>query len=211
MADLKNTTIGTTNAVELPDQNLSSATGTAKLRFNTTGGLNTLEFYDGGTWRPVTGYAQGIIGTGGQTINYTDHGIVHIFTTTGSHTFTPAFTGNVQVMVVGGGGAGGYDWSGGGGAGGVIINRSFPVSAGSGYNVTVGAEGRGGNGGGGSPTIAGQNGGNSVFSTSARIKKPSKSITCGNRSPVFFKRPLDELSTQISATREASLTAETSS
>ena len=165
MADLKNTTIGTTNAVELPDQNLSSATGTAKLRFNTTGGLNTLEFYDGGTWRPVTGYAQGIIGTGGQTINYTDHGIVHIFTTTGSHTFTPAFTGNVQVMVVGGGGAGGYDWSGGGGAGGVIFNRSFPVSAGSGYNVTVGAEGRGGNGGGGSPTIAGQNGGNSVFST----------------------------------------------
>ena len=165
MATLKNTIIGTTNAVELPDQALSDVAGTAKLRFSTTGGLNTLEFYDGTAWRPVTGYSSGIVGTGGQSINYTDHGITHVFTTTGNHTFTPAFTGNVQVMVVGGGGAGGYDWSGAGGAGGVIFNRSFPVSNGTGYSVTVGADGRGGSGGGGSPTIAGQNGGNSVFST----------------------------------------------
>ena len=124
------------------------------IRYNTT--ISLLEFYDGSNWRPVTGFSQGNIGSGGQQILKKGNSIVHMFTTTGNHTFTPTHSGYVQVLVVGGGGGTGNGWTGGGGGGGMIFNRSFPVSAGSGYGVTVG-----GGAGRGSRSV----GGNSVFST----------------------------------------------
>lgn len=124
------------------------------IRYNTD--LSLLEFYDGSNWRPVTGYSQGSIGSGGQSISLKGGHVVHAFTTTGNHTFTPSFNGYVQVLVVGGGGGTGGGWTGGGGGGGMIFNRSFPVSSGTNYGVTVGA---------GAPRGSRSNGSNSVFST----------------------------------------------
>jgi hypothetical protein len=112
------------------------------LRYNNTSGTALLEFYDGVNWRPVTGYSPGLVGTGGDSITYNNNGIVHMFTTNGTSSFTPNFTGTVQVLVVGGGGgAAAPSWRGGGGGGGVIFNRSFPVTSGTPYPVTVGAGG----------------------------------------------------------------------
>jgi hypothetical protein len=157
-SSLKNTVITGTGSIVTPNQTTSTVGGTAKLRFNTTSSQNTLEFNDGSGWRPVTGYSQGIVGTGG-TISYVPGGgIVHSFTSTGASTFTPTFSGNVQVLVVAGGGSSGYDWAGGGGGGGVIFNRSFPVSAGVGIPISVGTGGTGR-----VPAVAGPSGGNSVF------------------------------------------------
>jgi len=158
MAILQNTTFNSTTAVTLPNQSQSTSGASGKIRFSTTNGSNTLEFYDGAAWRPVTGFSPGLIGTGGDSIFYTTNGIVHIFSTVGTATFTPTFTGNVQVLVVGGGGSSGYDWAGGGGGGGVQVSRSYPVSNGSGVPITVG-----GGGGGRTPNVAGPNGGSSVF------------------------------------------------
>ncbi len=166
MAILQNTSIAGNDAQTLPSNVTSTVAGIGKIRYNTTNSQNTLEFYDGTAWRPVTGFSQGLVATGGQSIAYSHGAIVHFFTTVGSHTFTPTHSGTVQVLVVAGGGGGGYDWAAGGGAGGVQFNRSFPVSAGSPYSVTVGTGGIGGiessNNG---PTVAAQSGGNSVFST----------------------------------------------
>jgi len=71
----------------------------------------------------------------------------HTYTTTGTSGFTPAVTGNVEVLVVGGGGAGGrngtVDGAGGGGAGGVLYTQNYPVTSGQQYAVTVGAGGVG--------------------------------------------------------------------
>jgi hypothetical protein len=71
----------------------------------------------------------------------------HTYTTTGTSGFTPAVTGNVEVLVVGGGGAGGrngtVDGAGGGGAGGVLYCQNYPVTSGQQYTVVVGAGGLG--------------------------------------------------------------------
>ena len=167
MATLKNTTLSIASAVVTPDNTTSTAIGTGKLRYNTTNSQNTLEFYDGTAWRPVTGYSQGLVGTGGNTISYAHGSIVHQFTALGAHTFTPAHSGTVQVLVVGAGGASGYDWAGGGGGGGVILDRAFPVTSGTGYSITVGDGSKQYDGGGSpsGPTVSAANGGNSVFST----------------------------------------------
>ncbi len=152
MATLKNTTFNATTAITIPDQTTSVSGVTAKLRFQTGSSQNTLEFNDGSGWRPVTGFSQGLQGTGGNSISYIpgQGGIVHAFTSVGAATFTPTFTGNVQVLVVGGGGGGGSSWGGGGGGGGVILSRSYPVSAGVGIPVSVGGGGAGQGDGGSS-------------------------------------------------------------
>jgi hypothetical protein len=107
------------------------------LRYNTTMGI--LEFYDNSAWRPVTGFSQSVVGTGGQSIYYRNGYTIHLFTNTGAHTFTPTFTGNVQVLVVGGGGSGGSHHGGGGGGGGVSFSRAFPVTSGTSVPLNVGA------------------------------------------------------------------------
>lgn len=55
-----------------------------------------------------------------------------------SGTFIPKFTGEVEVLVVAGGGAGGH---GGGGAGGLTYVSNQPVTEGTTYNCLVGAGG----------------------------------------------------------------------
>lgn len=97
--------------------------------------------------------------TGG-TITIDGDYTIHTFTTDG--TFTPVRDGNVEVLVVAGGGSGGRGnsgaWEGaGGGAGGVLYNAALAVTN-QAYSVTVG------NGGSGWT-----NGGNSEFSTLTAI------------------------------------------
>jgi hypothetical protein len=95
-------------------------------------------------------------GSGG---NISYYGPYTIHTFTGSATFTPSFTGPVEVLVVAGGGGGGYDNGGGGGAGGLLYASSYGVAQGTGITVTIGAGGVGGPNG----STKGTNGGNSVF------------------------------------------------
>lgn len=85
---------------------------------------------------------------------------IHSYTNTGTCSFVPAYTGTVEVLVVGGGGGSGTDVGGGGGGGGVVYNESYNVISGKRYTVTVGG---GGAGGGGPVGGTGANGGNSVF------------------------------------------------
>lgn len=81
------------------------------------------------------------------------------FTTVGSGTWSvPAGVYNLQVLVVAGGGASGYDVSSGGGAGGLVYRSNYAVTPGDSISYTVGAGGATGSGLGG-------NGGDSVFGT----------------------------------------------
>ena len=66
---------------------------------------------------------------------------IHSFTTTGTSTFRPSFSGSVEVLIVGGGGGGGSSLGGGGGGGGVIWMPSVNVSADTSYSIVVGAGG----------------------------------------------------------------------
>jgi hypothetical protein len=95
--------------------------------------------------------------TGPNTVN---PDTICIFTTSGS--FTPQFSGTVEVLAVAGGGGGGSDMGGGGGGGGVISNATYTVTSGVPITVTVGAGGNGAPAGtGGHATTKGTNGGNS--------------------------------------------------
>jgi len=138
MATLKNTTFQGTGNIKLPTGTTAErpAGGAGMIRYNTSMGI--LEFFDNG-WRPVTGFAQGSIGTGGDSVYYRDGTIVHMFTSVAFTTFTPAHSGTVQVLVVAGGGSGGSHHGGGGGGGGVIYQKDFPVTAGTPYPISVGA------------------------------------------------------------------------
>jgi hypothetical protein len=125
-------------------------------------------------------------GSGG---NISYYGPYTIHTFTGSATFTPSFNGEVEVLVVAGGGAGGgqggNDGSGGGGAGGLLYASSYGVSAGTGITVTIGAGGAGvsaattGNDGSnsvfGGLTAIGGGGGGSEASVAARFGRPGGS------------------------------------
>ena len=147
MAQLQTTTFSDQGYLQLPkgDNSTRPTAAAGMMRYNTTN--NLVEFYDTTGWRPVTGISRGAIGTGGDTILYAtgnssngrSRGVVHMFTSAGNFTFTPAFTGNVEVLVVGGGGSGGGHLGGGGGAGGIVKSLSYPVSSGSGISVTVAA------------------------------------------------------------------------
>ena len=64
---------------------------------------------------------------------------IHTYTSTGTSSFAPALTGNVELLVVGGGGSCGVDVGGGGGAGGVVYHQNYPVESGKIYTVTVAA------------------------------------------------------------------------
>jgi hypothetical protein len=72
---------------------------------------------------------------------------IHSFTTTGTSAFVPAFSGSVEVLIVGGGGGGGSNLGGGGGAGGVIWIPATNVISGTSYPVVVGTGGASGTSG----------------------------------------------------------------
>ena len=70
-------------------------------------------------------------------------GAITAFTSIGKNSWVAPYTGNVEVLAVGGGGGGGgsYGSGGGGGAGGVVYIPSYPVVRGTRYNLTVGRGG----------------------------------------------------------------------
>jgi hypothetical protein len=82
------------------------------------------------------------VATGG-TITTSGNYKIHVFS--GSGTFTPNFTGTVEVIMVGGGGGGSNIIGGGGGAGGLIASTTTLATAAA-YPIVVGAGGRGGYG-----------------------------------------------------------------
>jgi hypothetical protein len=117
--------------------------------FNTT--INAAEIYNGAQWNPMS---NGFSASGGTKTVLNEY-TIHTFTSSG--TFTPAFAGTVDYLVVAGGGGGGGDRGGGGGAGGFRTGSSFAVAA-TGLTVTIGA--------GGASYSAGNN---SVFSSITSI------------------------------------------
>ena len=97
--------------------------------------------------------------TGG-TVSTVNGNRIHTFIADG--TFTPDFTGTIEVLVVAGGGSGGG--AGGGGGGGVIYTTTYAVTAGVPIPITVGPGGptKAGNG-------VGNNGSKSVFGSLTAI------------------------------------------
>jgi hypothetical protein len=89
--------------------------------------------------------------------------VVQLFTSVGSTSWSSPVSGNIRVLVVACGGAGGFNCGGGGGGGGVVSNLSFPVIEGTSYSLTVG------NGGNATPGAVGTSGGNSIFSSITAI------------------------------------------
>src|SRR5688572_28838729 len=77
----------------------SPSTGT--MRFNTT--TSHVEVYDGARWRPLI--MRSILASGG-TVTEIGGYRIHTFTAVGNHTFSVTHGGNVEVLVVAGGGGG---------------------------------------------------------------------------------------------------------
>ena len=96
----------------------------------------------------------GIVSSDG-TYNY------HMFPYSG--TFTPTTAISADVLVIAGGGGGGGYWGGGGGAGGLLYFSSQSLTA-TGYTVTVGNGGTGGN------AASGSVGGDSQFGALTLVK-----------------------------------------
>lgn len=97
--------------------------------------------------------------TGG-TITHVGTSTIHTFTSSSTFNCTGKGSGNVQVLVVAGGGSGGQTgviYPGGGGAGGLLYESTHAVTATS-YSITIGL--------GGGPVSSGQN---SVFDTMTSV------------------------------------------
>jgi len=100
--------------------------------------------------------------SGGNTVAVSGGYTYHAYTSVGSSTFIPYFTGTVEILVVGGGGGGGR-YGGGGGAGGVLFT-TYRVTAGTSYATAVGDGGAGWAGDAQFGGVA-DNGSNSSFNT----------------------------------------------
>ena len=138
MAILQSTSISSTGTFKLPRGTTAQRPGSPSAgmaRFNTS--LNYTEVYNGAAWVRFTPdnvltnpSVFGQVATASGTHLMDDTGIyrTHWFLS-GSHTFTPLYTGYVEVLVVAGGGGGGTG-GGGGGAGGLVYNSAFAVTGG---------------------------------------------------------------------------------
>jgi hypothetical protein len=161
MAQLKNTNISDTGSLDLPVGTTAQRPGSPQqgmIRYNST--LGETEYYDGILWRSISD--SNPEATGGTIVDTEIGGVpyrIHLFTNTGNSTFTVTKGGEVEYLIVagGGGGAGGWagDEAGSGGGAGEVLYGSTTISAQT-YLITVGS---GGNGGG--PNQDGQDGGNS--------------------------------------------------
>ena len=85
--------------------------------------------------------------TSGGTITTSGSYRIHSFTTVGTSTFRPSFSGPVEVLIVGGGGGGGPNLGGGGGGGGVIYMPAVTVTSDTSYSIVVGNGGASGTNG----------------------------------------------------------------
>jgi hypothetical protein len=101
--------------------------------------LDALQIYNGTAWSSVGS----MYATGG-TLTTVDGYRIHSFTSSGD--FVVSIAGVVEYLVIGGGGAGGWDHGGGGGAGG-YISGSKHISVGT-HAIVIGAGGTGQSGGG---------------------------------------------------------------
>ena len=144
MAILKNTTVSDTGFLQLPVGTTAQRPANPEvgiMRFNTDEGY--VEWYDVvfGGWAPV-GLAP-IVATGGTVTEIEQDGqLFRVHTFTSSGTFNVTRGGKVDVLVVGGGGAGGpsrFSGAGGGGAGGLVYASNKVLDSGV-VEVSVGAE-----------------------------------------------------------------------
>ena len=140
MATLSNLTVNDTGYLRVPQGTTAQRPGSpaaGMLRFNTDYNVN--EYYNGSAWVTMSGAIASA--TGGTLTGNTGAASIggsKIATfTSGTATFTPVYSGSVEVFIVGGGGSGG-GLGGGGGAGGVIYQGAFPVTGGVGIPVSVG-------------------------------------------------------------------------
>jgi hypothetical protein len=144
--------VNTTGWTRVSISQTTSASGGTAMRFyvsgNSTG--NSTSFYVWGAQFEQATTPSPYVATNGAASpvpTSLDGYRYHTYTTTGTSGFSPAVTGNVEVLVVGGGGAGGrngtVDGAGGGGAGGVLYCQNYPVTSGQQYTVVVGAGGLG--------------------------------------------------------------------
>lgn len=142
MATLKNLTVNDVGYMRIPQGTTAQrpTPSTGMIRYNTDNKIN--EVYTGTEWKPINNSVQ--TATGGTiTGNIIGGYNVHTFTSPG--TFTPTYSGSVEVVVVAGGG-GGTGLAGGGGAGGYIYNASYTVAAGTAYPISIGTGGAGATG-----------------------------------------------------------------
>ena len=113
---------------------------TGMIRWNTD--TDALEGYNGVEWAPISSVP--ISATGGTVSDVTIDGVdyrIHEFTSTGTSSFEVislgTTNGEMDVLVVAGGGGTGYNGTGGGGSGGVVF-VSGHTAAPSNHTVTVG-------------------------------------------------------------------------
>ena len=177
MAQLKNTVVNNSASLGLPAGSTlqrPSSLQPGMIRYNTT--LNDTEYYDGIAWRGISD--TGVEAAGGTIIDLEIGGVpyrVHRFTATGNSTFTVTKGGQVEYLIVAGGGGGAGDFGngggqGGGGAGGVLTG--FTTVTAQAYTITVGAGGNGGIGttqAGRNANMRGFQGQNSVFGSLTAI------------------------------------------
>lgn len=140
MATLQNLTVSDTGFLRIPKGTTAQRPGTPQsgmLRFNTDYLVN--EYYNGTAWVTMgNAIASASGGTATGNTGAASIGGSKIVTfTSGTGTFTPVYSGSVEVFMVGGGGSGG-GIGGGGGGGGVIYQGAFPVTGGVGIPVSVG-------------------------------------------------------------------------
>jgi len=144
--------VNTTGWTRVSISQTTSASGGTAIRFYVSGnstGNGTSFYVWGAQFEQATAPSPYVATNGAASPTPTSLGgyRYHTYKTTGTSGFTPAVTGNVEVLVVAGGGAGGRngssDGSGGGGAGGVLYTQNFPVTSGQQYTVVVGAGGVG--------------------------------------------------------------------
>lgn len=155
MATLKNVTINDTGFLQVASGTTAQrpAGAIGMMRFNTD--TSMMETYTAAGWVSLN---SGQIATGGTLTTNVGGYNIHTFTTNG--TFTPTYSGVLDVLLVAAGGAGAAGIGGGGGAGGLIFNTGMAVTAGTAYPITVGqttggpGPGHGPNGAQGTPSTA---------------------------------------------------------
>lgn len=152
---------GTYTAILTSTTSAERATITGEINSNSITDQATVDFTIGSALLSGVGGSTNVIDV--SSIDY----IVHVFSQTGTTTFTPPpGVDEVEVLVVGGGGGGGTSLAfsnagaGGGGSGGLIFDNTFSVSGD--VTVTVGSGGTGGVGAGNTHEF-GTNGANSSF------------------------------------------------
>ena len=151
-----------TGAMGIPSGNTVQRPGTnviGHFRHNTD--RKCIEFNDGSGWQVV----KSLVNTTGGTVVETPTYRLHAFTSSGVFYTDTAIT--TDVLLVGGGGAGGQGYGdqdtgkGGGGAGGLAYKQGHALTAGS-YTIIVGAGGAGRSHGWNSATTSGMKGDNTV-------------------------------------------------